>query len=126
MSDAVETPERSDDELLLDVAVVGKYKIRPLSYGKFAEILPLCAELKPLVASAFPDGFRPDKGTLFTVVALLLPHLHPILACVVDADPEEIKALPAGEGIRLALAVWSQNTRLFLDFFTMCSSLAGK
>lgn len=126
MSDAVETPERSDDELLLDVAVVGKYKIRPLSYGKFAEILPMCVDLKPMVAGAFPDGFRPDKGSIFAAIALLLPHMHPILARVVDAEPAEIEALPATEGIKLALAVWSQNTRLFLDFFMMCSSLAVK
>lgn len=123
-ADTADDIHKDDDDLLLDVVVVGNFKVKPLSFGKFAEVTPLIAKVADRFAELFPRGVDVSQRGLCVAAMTLLPDLVPIMARIVDAKEHEVEALPASEGVQLALAIWTQNQRLFLDFFIISGSLA--
>ena len=118
--------ERSGDDVLMDIRKVGKYLIRPLSFGKLALIMPLIAAVGEQFKDRLPsmEDLTPQAITLSLMMNL--EALIPIIAVYVDEPEETIRALPAEEGVQLAFAIWVANAKTFMDFFVIGSQVAPR
>ena len=120
------TEERSGDDVLLDVRRVGKYTLRPLSFGKLAIIMPQIAAVGERFKSRLPSFEELSPQSITLAIMMNLDALIPIMATYVDATEEEIRNLSAQEGTELAFNMWVMNAKTFMDFFVIGSQVAPR
>lgn len=119
-----EEQEATADELLLNQMQIAGYTIKKMSFGTLSRVTPAATKVIHRYDELFPGGITFDSRGIMVAALALMPELIPVIAAYFDVPEAEIAALDAQDGVALALAIWQMNTKLFLDFFVTCGSLA--
>ena len=109
------------DKDIFSVEQIGKFRVKPLSFGKLTLIAPDLIPLVDKIQTVMPHIATTDMLSLkdvFKLALMLLPDLVPIMAKILDVSEDEIKELPADEGVKLAVTIWSMNKDIFINFFS--------
>lgn len=105
--------KKSDEEILFPDTKVGKYIIKPWSFGMLFEISPMLDVVlgdmdKKNININFEDDFI-SYTTLARIFALASIHVLSIISITLDVDEEEIRELSMEDGIKLAMIIYKQN-----------------
>jgi len=114
-------PEHRDELLFTETEVAG-YKLKALSFGDLTRVTPELVNIFDKAAALITSkALTPTE--VVKIIFVLLPDLTPIIAKVCNVPEEEIAALPATDGVKLASAIWQLNKEIITDFFGIAGSL---
>jgi hypothetical protein len=115
-------PETTPDENLLYLQKIDKYTISPMSFGKFATLMPKISEVAEEIKTTLPTTVEElTPRNIVMTIMINIDKFIPLVAAYVDAPEEEIRALDAQTGVQLAFAIWAANAKTILDFFVLGS-----
>ena len=120
-----EQPENIDD-VLFDARKIGPYVVRPLTFGKLAEVAPLITPIVPAIMETLPEDISQlQSSDILRAIILNLNLVTPVMAVCVGATVEEIEELDASTGAQLAAALVSANLKVLTSFFTLSGNPQG-
>jgi len=105
--------EKSEERVLFPEAVVGKYTIKPWSFGKLFEISGYLSNvLDKIDEKGIADKLEEGFITYLTMVRLFSvasSEMLFIMSTTMDIEIDEIKEFSMEEGVKIALIIYDQN-----------------
>ena len=127
MSQSPEEHQDNIDDLLFGARKIGPYTVRPLTFGKLAEVAPLVTPIVPAIMQTLPqDMSQLQSSDILKAIVLNLHLVMPAMAVCVGATVEEIEELDASTGAELAAALVSANLKVLTSFFTLSGNPQGR
>lgn len=118
-----EKTEKTEEEILFPNVKVGDYEIKPWSFGMLFELSPMLDEI---FAKAKDRDLMVDLETGFisyTTMARLFSiasdQILKIIEITLDIDTEEVKSLDMTDGIKIAIAIYKQNSDVLKNAFSL-------
>ena len=122
--------KKTEDEILLPDVKIGKFVVRPWSFGKLFDISELLQSvLDKIEEKGLDKMFSGEQSIIsYTTIARLFTicsnELLKVIAMTLEVDEKEIKALPISDGVKIALTIYKQNSETIKNVVT--STLAER
>lgn len=125
--------KKTDEEILFPEAKVGEYTIKPWSFGVLFEISDMLEgildkledkkiKIEDIVSA---DGFI-SYTNIFRLFTIASKDVLSIIAITLDISEEEIKGMDMEEGIKIAIVIYKQNSKMFVKNFLTPLTQEGK
>lgn len=115
MAEKKKKVEKTEEEILFPEAKVGKYTIKPWSFGMLFDISPLLDQVIQKLEEKKIDVDMTGEDIFFsfqTIAKLFTVASQPVLEIMkmtLSIEEEEIKNLDMDTGIRIAIVIAKQN-----------------
>ena len=105
---------KPDESVLFPEANIDGVVVKPWSFGKLFDLSVLLetvldkAEAKGIIAE-LNQGSVISYTTMAKLFAVASPEVLKIISTTIDKSEEEVRALPMTTGVKVAIAIFSQN-----------------